>query len=235
MVLQPGVPDNGRYGNRWGTDQNEVEVVVAFQKTGADFELDVTGHDIDFNDEISVHLNGVRIGYLSKGPNNLLNGGDTFPIPASIQQTGENRVVFRERMPGWIWGVTNLLLSEPPPPEPADLTLVPGVLDTGQYGYRWGNNAHREEFTVAFQSTGANFELRLVAFDMDFNDEISVFLNGNQIGYLSKGPNNALTGGDSFPIPATLQNSGENRVVFRQRSPGWIWGVTQLRLVDTGN
>jgi len=235
VVLVPGVQDNGRYGNRWGSDQNEVEVVVAFQNTGADFGLNVTGHDIDFSNEISVHLNGQQIGFLSKGPNNQLNGGDTFPIPASIQQTGENRVVFRERTPGWIWGVTNLLLSEPPPPGPADLTLVPGVLDTGQYGYRWGNNAHREEFTVAFQSTGANFELQLTAYDMDFNDEISVFLNGDQIGYLSKGPNNALNGGDSFPIPATLQNSGENRVVFRQRSPGWIWGVTQLRLVNTGN
>lgn len=74
--------------------------------------------------------------------------------------------------------------------------------------------------------------LRLTASN---DSEISVFLNGNQIGYLSRGPNDALNGGDTFPLPASLQDSGENRIVFRQRSPGWIWGVTQLLLSDTGN
>jgi hypothetical protein len=237
LVLVPGVQDDGQYGHRWGTDQNEVEVVAAFRNIGVDFELSVTGHDIDTNTEISVHLNGTQIGFLSKGPNDELNAGDTFVIPASIQAAGDNRVVFRQRSPGWIWGVTALLLTDTSPaePPPTDLTLIPGQMDTGQYGWRWGNNAHRETLTAGFQSTGADFEFQVTAYDMDRNDEITVFLNGNLLGYLSKGPNDAFNAGNTFPIPATLQRAGDNVIEFRQRTPGWIWGVTNLLLTPTTN
>ena len=60
-------------------------------------------------------------------------------------------------------------------------------------------------------------------------------LNGNQIGYLSKGPNNAFNAGNTFSIPATLQRPDDNVIEFRQRTSGWIWGVTRLLLTETTN
>jgi hypothetical protein len=52
------------------------------------------------------------LGYLSKGPNNGLNAGDSFAIPAGAQNPGENRIKFVLKTSGWTWGVTNLLLAE---------------------------------------------------------------------------------------------------------------------------
>jgi hypothetical protein len=81
--------------------------------TGVDLTLNVTGYDIDdpAGDEVEVHLNGVFIGYLSNGPNNQPNAGDTFSITAAQQQAGPNLIYFKQKVPGWVWGVSGLLLT----------------------------------------------------------------------------------------------------------------------------
>ena len=73
----------------------------------------VTGYDIDYKDEIGVYLNDIFLGYLAKGPNNGMNAGDSFSIPAGDQYTGENRIRFVQKSPGWMWGITNLMIAEP--------------------------------------------------------------------------------------------------------------------------
>ncbi|RLA52862.1 MAG: hypothetical protein DRR42_06365, partial [Gammaproteobacteria bacterium] len=93
------------------TDQNETQFLTTFVSTGSDLVLSVTGYDIDLPDEITVYLNGAPLGNLSTGPNNGLNGGDVFVIPASAQQPGNNQVLFVEQTSGWTWGVTDLLLT----------------------------------------------------------------------------------------------------------------------------
>ncbi|MCB1925918.1 MAG: hypothetical protein KDJ27_19635, partial [Gammaproteobacteria bacterium] len=79
--------------------------------TGDSLSLSVDGYDVDYADEVSVWLNGALLGYLSKGPNNALNGGDTFALTPSLLVTGSNLVEFRQRTQGYIWGVTSLLLQ----------------------------------------------------------------------------------------------------------------------------
>ncbi len=88
VVLAPGVPDPGAYGSSYGSNRNEVSLAVGFENIGMDTELSVTGWDIDFADEVAVSLNGYLLGHLSIGPDNGLNGGDTFLIPASQQLPG---------------------------------------------------------------------------------------------------------------------------------------------------
>jgi hypothetical protein len=111
VALTPGMMDTGAYGNRYGSDQHETELVATFMYTGDDYVLNVTGYDIDYVDEVAVYLNGALLGHLSKGPNNGLNTGDSFAIPAAQQLTGQNQILFQERTAGWIWGVTDLLLT----------------------------------------------------------------------------------------------------------------------------
>ena len=91
--------------------QHQAGLIAAFQNTGVDSELSVTGYDIDSTDELAVYLNGGLLGHLSIGPNNRLNAGDTFVILACQQRSGLNVIEFRQKVPGYIWGVTNLLLS----------------------------------------------------------------------------------------------------------------------------
>ena len=111
VELTPGVPDGGAYGHGYGSDSHETELVVTWQDTGADVSLEVTGYDIDWNDEVAVELNGVRIGYLRAGANNAHTAVNVFQIPAASQLPGRNEIVFRQRVAGWLWGVTGLLLS----------------------------------------------------------------------------------------------------------------------------
>jgi subtilisin family serine protease len=104
IPLTEGIMDSGKYG--------KTTFTAGFTGTSMDLLFSVTGYDIDYADEISVYLNDNLLGYLSKGPNNGLNAGDSFSIPAGDQIPGENRIKFVQKTTGWIWGVTNLVLSE---------------------------------------------------------------------------------------------------------------------------
>ena len=46
-------------------------------------------------------LNGTRIGYLSTGPDNGLNGGDAFSLYPALLINGQNTLKFRQRVAGW--------------------------------------------------------------------------------------------------------------------------------------
>jgi hypothetical protein len=113
VVLQIGVMDSGQYGYSYGTSQHRSGLYATFLGTGVDLALHVSGYDIDdpSGDEVEVHLNGTFLGYLSNGPDNGMNAGDVFAIPVSLQQPGPNLIYFKQKVPGWKWGVTNLLLT----------------------------------------------------------------------------------------------------------------------------
>jgi subtilisin family serine protease len=231
ITLTYGVIDTGQYGNGYGSDQNPTELTVDFEGTTTDVFFSVTGFDIDYTDELAVYLNDNFIGYLSRGPNNGLNAGDSFLIPASNQLNGENRIKFVLKTAGWIWGVTNLLAADYRLPLP-DVTLSIGVTDTGEYGYKYGSNQHINGLTVDFTGTSGDLLFTVTGYDIDYSDEIGVYLNDNFLGYLRRGPNNGLSAGDSFAIPAGDQISGENRIKFVQKKPGWIWGITNLMVAE---
>jgi hypothetical protein len=139
-----------------------------------------------------------------------------------------------QKTAGFTWGVTNLLLEQDTgggtgPPEVA-LTL--DVMDTGQYGYNYGSSLHQTELVATFTGTTLDLVFSLTGYDIDYVDEVAVYLNGVQLGYLSPGSNNGLNGGDSFSIPAVDQLSGENRIRFVQKTVGFTWGVTNLLLTE---
>jgi len=315
--LEVGVPDTGQYGHNYGTSEYPTELFATFAGSGTDLELHVTGYDIDFVDELAVHLNGDLLGYLSVGPNNGLNAGDTFIIPAGEQDPDTNLLRFSVKTAGWIWGVTDLLLIEPPlgigttalpdatydrpyaatlaatggrPPYTWTLTagtlpggvalaadgsisgtpaeqgvfaftarvtddagamveqdftlravgasgtveviLEIGVADTGQYGHNYGTSQHPTDLYASFMDTGTDLELSVTGYDIDFVDELAVYLNGSLLGHLSVGPNNGLNAGDTFDIPAGAQQPGANELRFSVKTAGWIWGVTDLLLSD---
>jgi hypothetical protein len=235
VALTVGVMDAGAYGYNYGSSEHEKELVATFTGTTLDLVLSVTGYDIDSGaNEVLVYLNGGLLGNLSQGPDNGLNSGDSFPIPASAQLTGENRIKFVQQVAGYTWGVTNLLLAEDtgPPMDPADLTLTVGVMDTGEYGYNYGSTQYQKEFLVGFVGTTLDLVFSVTGYDIDDGDEVKVYLNDVLLGNLSKGPDNGLNSGDSFAIPASAQLTGENRIKFVQKVAGWKWGVTNLLLAE---
>ena len=110
-TLTNGSIDSTEYGWKWGTNDNQDNVTTCFENTGADINHSVTGHDIDFADEVQVFLNNSSIGFLARGSNNQFNNSDTFVLPLSSQVNGLNEIRFEQRTSGFRWGVTNMELN----------------------------------------------------------------------------------------------------------------------------
>ncbi len=166
-----------------------------------------------------------------------MNGGDTFTIGADQQNSGENIITFSQaRNPSWNWGVTDILLKNSGTPLPTDISLTVGTVNSGKYGNNYAGQTDVDgQITASFTGTESDLDLSLLGYDVDFDDELEVLLNGSSIGFLSKGPNNNLNGGDTFTIGADQQNSGENIITFSQaRNPSWNWGVTDILLKNSG-
>ncbi len=230
ITLAPGTTDTTEYGWRWGTNNHRDIITASFADTGADITLLATGYDIDTSKEVIVKLNGDTLGFLSRGTNNGLNAGDAFTITAE-QQLPQNEITFEQNIvSGYIWGVTDVGLQEQV--AAPDLTLTPGNTNSTEFGWQWGSNDHRDVVTAAFANTGGDIVLTATGYDVDSNQEVIVKLNGDVIGYLSKGGNNSLTGGDSFTITAD-QQLADNIVTFEQNLiSGYIWGVTNIGLEE---
>ena len=123
---------------------------------------------------------------------------------------GQNTIEFRQREPGWKWGVTNLVvLSQPPPGTPPVVALTVDNVDNGLYGNKYGTDEHETLLAATFTSDGTStYYLQVTGYDIDYADEIAVHLNGTPIGFLTKGPNNVLNAGDLFTLPPTLLVAG---------------------------
>ena len=236
VALTVDVVDTGSYGHKYGTNEHETALAATFAGDGTStYYLQVTGYDIDYGDEISVHLNGSQIGFLTKGPNNGLNAGDVLTLLPPFVVAGSNTLEFRQREPGWKWGVTNLVvLSQPPPGTPPVVALTVDDVDNGLYGNKYGTGEHKILLAATFTGNGTGtYYLQVTGYDIDYADEISVHLNGTQIGFLSKGPNNGLNAGDVFTLETSLVVTGPNALEFRQRTAGWKWGVTNLGVLTS--
>ena len=236
LALTVDVVDTGSYGHKYDTNEHQTVLAATFAGDGTStYYLQVAGYDIDYGDEISVHLNGGQIGFLTKGPNNGLNAGDVLTLLPPFVVAGQNTIEFRQREPGWKWGVTNLVvLSQPPLGTPPVVALTVDDIDPGSYGNKYGTGEHETLLAATFTSDGTStYYLQVTGYDIDYGDEISVHLNGTPIGFLSKGPNNCLNAGDLFTLPPTLLVAGQNALEFRQRVPGWKWGVTNLGVLTS--
>ncbi|MGB5261242.1 MAG: hypothetical protein WBO34_12065, partial [Gammaproteobacteria bacterium] len=122
------------------------------------------------------------------------------------------------------------------PPGSSVIALTVDTVDTGKYGHNYGSNQHATQLFATFQGDGVtNYTLQVTGYDIDFADEISVHLNGVQIGYLAMGPDNGLNAGDVISLPQGLLIAGQNTIEFRQWVAGWKWGVTNLGVFDLGS
>jgi len=229
VPLTVDVLDTGQYGHNYGSNQHPAELIATFDGGTVDLVLSVSGYDIDYADEVEVYLNDFLQGYLSPGLDNGLNGGNSFPIPTGNQLSGENRIKFVVKNAAWTWGVTNLLVArDSGSVAPPEVPLTVDVLDTGQYGHNYGSNQHPAELIATFEGGTLDLVLSVNGYDIDFTDEVAVYLNDVLIDYLSMGADNSLNGGNSFCIPVGDQLFGENRIKFVVKNAAWTWGLTNL-------
>ena len=247
LIQLSAVVNTDRYGHNYGTSENYTEASFGFDNDSNARRLQVSGYDITRSDEVSVWLNSSFIGNLTRGRKRKLNGGDEFVLPLSLQIDGQNTVTFRQKAAGDTWGVTNLgLLSEPdtggggdpeeppvvePPDDGNPIPLLTSV-NQNRYGHEYGSNSHEISVSFSFNNTGADSYVSVHGFDVDTKKEVEVELNGELIGHLTKGANQAENEGDVYLLPLMNQIAGENTLTFRQsKNAGEPWGVTNLQLL----
>ena len=226
--------EGGRYGfNYEGQTAHRAGVAFEFTANGSTLEFSYQGFDIDFTDEVRVHLNGTDLGHMDTTPNNG-SGPGSIVLPFSAQVSGVNTLELIQRVPGYKWGITDLLLSSTPN-APGPLLLTIGTTEEERYGYRYqGQNAHRAGVAFEFTANGSALEFSYQGFDIDFPDEVKVRLNGTDLGHMNTTPNKG-SGPGSIVLPVSAQVSGTNTLELVQRSPGFIWGVTDLLLSPVPN
>ncbi|MFC3613796.1 hypothetical protein ACFORG_08510 [Lutimaribacter marinistellae] len=243
-ALTRGVIDDGDYGNNFnGTSDADGIVLVSYDGSGPVEQLELTGFDVDFADEVEVRLNGLFRGYLPVTGNGG-TGPAVFELDTDDHETGENLVeIIQARNPSFDWGVTDLRVGVD-----ADFRLEPGVLESGEYGNDFnGATATRGLVTGAFQASQSDLILDVSGYDIDTSIEVQVSLDQYEtvnnrlidtnrvLGTLMPTANNA-EGASQFGIDARWLIPEENVLRFAQMTDNsFRWGVTDLllRLTDT--
>ena len=235
FVLTMGERYIENHGNHFLGETNSTgEIKAAFDGIDTDLYLSFRAYDVDSDGEIEVFLNGESIEAISAGDNNDYVDVE-IPIPAGSQLSGGNVLTFSQT--GAIhykWGVTDILLE---PIEPAvmgsdtDFILTLNETDTGNYGNHF-HGAYAPDGSVAasFSGTDEDLLLKFDAYDVDFDGEIEVSVNGESVGEVGIGFNNGERVVE-FEVSSDMQVAGENIIEFSETGDAnWKWGVTDITL-----
>jgi len=229
VELIRGYTHTDKHGHMFGKNQSKDTVAFSLNGCSDQTTIQVSGYDIDTATEVEVLVNHTKIGYLSSGSrNNAFNSGDQFKIDAL---TNESTIVSFNQTRGSKerWGVTNILAYECNA-TPVQISNTP---DNNQYGHLLNESTNYAEAVFAFEKQNAALTLSVTGYDINNNNEVSVWLNEEQIGTLSKGRKQTWNSGDKFILTTEDQLSGQNLITFKQSNPGAYWGVTSLSIIPT--
>ena len=232
------LPASASYGRIKGGDQTHVnQVSYSFAGMAGDVRLSYRVWDMDFADEVRVYVNGTPVGYAPKTSNESWSGTQSLTIPDNlVNNSGANTVVFTNTYNppnSYYWGVGNVSVAL------ASGTSTPVVIvddgsiplpATASYGrIKGGDQTHVNQVRYSFSGMSGNVRLSYRVWDMDFADEVRVYVNGTPVGYAPKTSNESWSGTQSLTIPDNLvNNSGANTVVFTNTyNPpnSYYWGV----------
>ncbi len=214
ITLPVNAVEADQHGYGWGDSAYPSLLAATFTGDGSDRLLHVQGYDIDSADELSVWLNGTRLGCLSKGANNALGTASLWWLPAAAQVAGVNRVEFRQKTAGEKWGLTGLGV------------YAPGTSFGNLKTRTGGDTTHGAGFELHLSKAGSGLLLGLSGYDSDAEDEIKLTLNGAALVNIPKGTNAAWPPGYQLPLPGTRLSAGDNLILIKNKGPATEdWGL----------
>ncbi|MBL8027532.1 MAG: T9SS type A sorting domain-containing protein [Fibrobacteres bacterium] len=113
------------------------------------------------------------------------------------------------------------------------IPLVVGVADNNRYGTNYIDHIEtgiRKNFS--FNHTSGRLYLAVTGWDIDMADEVSLLLNGNFIGWLTRAPKGTHNAGDVFALDNLP--AGKHTICFQNKG-NYTWGITDLLLSSNGN
>ncbi len=225
--LTPDIANNELVGYRTttGGDHYSVARYGFFSNSGnEDLLLFARGWDAQTNTEISVSINGVKIGYLRRGENRSQGKKSRFLIPRNLMVAGRNIIDIRRDVPGKRWGVSTITVKSI---TQSTIPLRIGEKEKGQYGHKYGNGTHKAFARFSIVPPRANMTLVIRGYDIDTANEAAVYVNDAFRGYLPTSANNALGGKATFAL--TLNPNETNFIEVRQMMRlNQKWGVTSV-------
>lgn len=217
VQLPLGTIDNARYGWFSGdpAGRHYTLLTATFEGNGAARLLHIAGYDVDNPGELGLYLNGRLLGHLPQGPNNGNSADTLWWLPESALVSATNHLELRqESAPGWIWGVTRLGLYELGHGF-GNLRPLPG-----------GDTEHGDGINLYLPGDGDAQLLTLRGYDVDSDKEVELTLNGEALGRLPSGPDQAWSEPARLYLPAERLQSGVNLIEARNRyNARWEWGL----------
>ena len=217
--------ETAQHGWGWGDTAYSTVLAATFTGDQTDRLLHVQGYDVDAADELSVWLNGKRLGYLTPTANNTLGTRALWWLPTAAQVSGLNRVEVRQKTAGETWGVTGLGL------------YAPGAAFGNLSSLSGGDRTHGGGFELHIAKSTAGYLLGVTGYDSDAEDEIRIQLNGTALVSLPKGTNAAWTTGYQLVLPGTWMRTGDNLLSIRNgglATENWGLRLDALRAFGTG-
>jgi len=221
ITLPTGRLDSARYGWGWGGNAHRALVAATFVGDGGDRLLHIQGYDVDSADEVSVWLNGKRLGYLTPAATDALGTRALWWLAAADQVKGTNRIEIRQKSPGETWGLTEFGL------------YTPGVALGNLKSFAGGDVGHGDGFELHLPKSATGYLLALRAYDSDTEHEVVITLNGKAVVDLPKGLDEAWGPDYQLLLPGSWLAEGDNRLVFRNRglaTEDWGLRLAALRL-----
>ena len=206
--------ESAAHGWGWGDQAYRSILAATFTGDGTDRVLHTQGYDVETTAEVSVWLNGQRLGYLARAGAATLGPRDLWWLPAAGQVTGINRVELRQETAGETWGVTQLGL------------YAAGAAFGNLKTLTGGDTAHADGIQLHLAQSAGGYLLGLSGYDSDTEDEIRITLNGSPLADLPLGGNAAWTPGYQVLLPGAWLAAGDNRLVIKNSGPDTEdWGV----------
>ena len=228
------LPNSGSYGNISGGDQNHVDNVrYSFPGARGDFIVTYRAWDIDSANEVKIRLNGTDMGFVPRTRDKSWGGSFSMRFnDNNVHDSRENVLVFSNihNPPKTVlWGVKDVKVVR------TSSWKYPITLPAnGAYGrIKNGDQAHVDKVVFSFSGKRGDVSLSYQAWDIDFENEVRVFLNGNEASFIVP-----KTGNETWSRTRTItlkdtdvNDDGVNRVTFTNTSnppKTYWWGVRNL-------
>ncbi|MFO0750042.1 MAG: hypothetical protein U1F43_30890 [Myxococcota bacterium] len=218
--LTMGQMNTGSYGAGHGTNQHPTRLVAIFDRSDVKSHwLHLTGWDIESADEVQVSLNGMPLGYLPVGGNNVASIPVVWWIDSTRLVNGTNRLELRQKTRGEPWGVDDL-----------------GLFTFGQsFGYdatQAYDTHHPKGFDIRWPAPLPDVLLEIRGFDLEAANDVTVTMDGTKL--FDPFPASAnLAWGRYWQIPilgSDYPQAGDRVISVRPRAGSD--GQYQFRVVD---
>jgi hypothetical protein len=232
------LPATDTFGNLMDTDNPVQKEGVSFSFAGVkgDVVIKYEVYDIDGPRELRIFVNGVKIGCAPTTKNRSWSGQKIMTISDEYVNDSEQNLltfnhiynIIKNPAKKSLWRVRNVSIGS------LNDAVIP-LPASGTYGKVVnGNPGHVDKVLFNFPGKAGDVLVSYEAYDIDWEGEVRVMVNGKKVGYLPATGSNTWGEERTVMIPDRLvADGGDNIITFdhtRNPTHKWLWAIRNVRL-----